>query len=123
MQPSEDLTIGSMVGRTQYQFVLERANPKDFDIWVPRLVERMSWIPELLDVTSELQNQGLAILIKIDADAAARFGITAATVDNLLYDAFCQRIVSTVYTQSNQYRLIYAPHPSIAPPLDALTHP
>ncbi len=107
MQPSQDLTIDSTMGRTQYQFVLESANPKDFDIWVPRLVERMSWIPELLDVTSELQNQGLAILIKIDADAAARFGITAATVDNLLYDAFGQRIVSTVYTQSNQYRVIY----------------
>jgi len=84
------------------------------------LVERMSWIPELLDVTSELQNQGLAILIKIDADAAARFGITAATVDNLLYDAFGQRIVSTVYTQSNQYRVIYELEPSMARSIDAL---
>jgi len=120
MQPSQDLTIDSTMGRTQYQFVLESANPKDFDIWVPRLVERMSWIPELLDVTSELQNQGLAILIKIDADAAARFGITAATVDNLLYDAFGQRIVSTVYTQSNQYRVIYELEPSMARSIDAL---
>ncbi|WIM10903.1 multidrug efflux RND transporter permease subunit [Enhydrobacter sp.] len=120
MQPSQDLTIDSTVSRTQYQFVLESPNPKDFDTWVPRLVQRMAQIPELVDVTSELQNQGLAMFIKIDRDAAARFGITAATVDNLLYDAFGQRIVSTVYTQSNQYRVIYELEPSMARSLDAL---
>ncbi|HEY6980188.1 multidrug efflux RND transporter permease subunit [Reyranella sp.] len=120
MQPSQDLTIDSTVSRTQYQFVLESPNPKDFDTWVPRLVQRMSQIPEVVDVTSELQNQGLAMFIKIDRDAAARFGITAATVDNLLYDAFGQRIVSTVYTQSNQYRVIYELEPSMARSLDAL---
>ncbi|MBS0221370.1 MAG: multidrug efflux RND transporter permease subunit [Proteobacteria bacterium] len=120
MQPSQDLTIDSTVSRTQYQFVLQSPNPKDFDTWVPRLVERMSQIPEMIDVTSELQNQGLSVFIKIDRDAAARFGITAATVDNLLYDSFGQRIVSTVYTQSNQYRVIYELEPSMARSLDAL---
>jgi multidrug efflux pump len=122
MQPAQDLTIDSTVSRTQYQFVLESPNPKDFDTWVPRLVERMSQIPKVVDVTSELQNQGLTMFIKIDRDAAARFGITAATVDNLLYDAFGQRIVSTVYTQSNQYRVIYELEPSVARSLDALTN-
>src|SRR5205814_6592650 len=107
MQPSQDLTIDSTVSRTQYQFVLESPNPNDFDVWVPRLVERMNRIPEIVDVAAELQNKGLSMFIKIDRDAAARFGITAATIDNLLYDAFGQRIVSTVYTQSNQYRVIY----------------
>jgi len=122
MQPSQDLTIDSTVSRTQYQFVLESPNPSDFDVWVPRLVARMSQIPEIVDVASELQNKGLSIFIKIDRDAAARFGITAATVDNLLYDSFGQRIVSTVFTQSNQYRVIYELQPSMARTLDALNN-
>jgi multidrug efflux pump len=120
MQPSQDLTLDSTVSRTQYQFVLESPNPDDFDVWVPRLVERMSRIPEIVDVASELQNKGLSMYIKIDRDAAARFGITAATIDNLLYDAFGQRIVSTVYTQSNQYRVIYEVEPRMARTLDSL---
>src|SRR5262249_18222032 len=108
------------VSRTQYQFVLESPNPGDFDVWVPRLVDRMNRIPEIVDVAAELQNKGLSMYIKIDRDAAARFGITAATIDNLLYDAFGQRIVSTVYTQSNQYRVIYEIEPRMARSLDAL---
>ena len=122
MQPSQDLTIDSTVSRTQYQFVLESPNPSDFDTWVPRLVARMGQIPEIVDVASELQNKGLSIFIKIDRDQAARFGITAATVDNLLYDSFGQRIVSTVFTQSNQYRVIYELQPSMARTLDALNN-
>src|SRR5471032_492869 len=122
MQPNQDLTIDSTVSRTQYQFVLESPNPGDFDTWVPRLVTRMSQIPQVIDVASELQNNGLTMFIKIDRDAAARFGITAATVDNLLYDSFGQRIVSTVYTQTNQYRVIYEVEPSMARTLDALNN-
>ena len=120
MQPSQDLTLNSTVSRTQYQFVLESPNPDDFDVWVPRLIERMNRIPEIIDVATELQNKGLSMFIKIDRDAAARFGITAATIDNLLYDAFGQRIVSTVYTQSNQYRVIYELEPRMARSLDSL---
>jgi multidrug efflux pump len=82
----------------------------------------MQQIPEVIDVASELQNRGLTMFIKIDRDSAARFGITAATVDNVLYDAFGQRIVSTVYTQSNQYRVIYELEPSMARSLDALNN-
>ena len=120
MQPAQDLTINSTVSRTQYQFVLESAKPDDFDVWVPRLLDRMQKLPEITDVTSELQAKGLSMFIKIDRDAAARFGITAATVDNVLYDAFGQRIVSTVYTQSNQYRVIYEVEPSMARSIDSL---
>jgi len=120
MQPSQDLTIDSTISRTQYQFVLESPNPDDFDVWVPRLMDRMAQIPQVTDVATELQNKGLSIFIRIDRDAAARFGITAATVDNLLYDAFGQRIVSTVYTQANQYRVIYEVEPQMAKSLDAL---
>jgi multidrug efflux pump len=120
MQPSQDLTLDSTVSRTQYQFVLESPNPDDFDVWVPRLVERMNGIPEIVDVAAELQNKGLSMYIKIDRDTAARFGITAATIDNLLYDAFGQRIVSTVYTQTNQNRVIYELEPRMARSLDSL---
>jgi multidrug efflux pump len=120
MQPSQDLTIDSTVSRTQYQFVLESPNPDDFNTWVPRLMDRMAQIPQITDVATELQNKGLSMFIRIDRDAAARFGITAATVDNLLYDAFGQRIVSTVYTQSNQYRVIYEVEPKMAASLDSL---
>jgi multidrug efflux pump len=122
MQPSQDLTIDSTVSRTQYQFVLQTPNPADFEVWVPRLVARLQQIPQIVDVTSELQNKGLSIFIRIDRDAAARFGVTAATVDNLLYDSFGQRIVSTVYTQSNQYRVVYEIEPSMARTLDALSN-
>ena len=120
MQAAQDLTIDSTVSRTQYQFVLETPNPAEFDAWVPRLLERMAAIPEIVDVTSDLQSRGLSLFVRLDRDAAARFGITAATVDNALYDAFGQRIVSTVYTQSNQYRVIYEIEPSLAQSIDAL---
>jgi len=120
MQPSQDLTIDSTVSRTQYQFVLQSPNLDDFDTWVPRLMDRMARIPQITDVATELQSRGLSMFINIDRDAAARFGITAATVDNLLYDSFGQRIVSTVYTQSNQYRVIYEIEPKLAASLDSL---
>jgi multidrug efflux pump len=122
MQPAQDLTIDSTVSRTQYQFVLESAKPEDFDAWVPRLMERLQRVPQIADVTSDLQAKGLSLFIKIDRDAAARFGITAASVDNVLYDAFGQRIVSTVYTQSNQYRVIYEVEPSMARSVDSLAN-
>jgi multidrug efflux pump len=120
MQPSQDLTVDSTVSRTQYQFVLETPNPDEFDVWVPRLIDRMVRIPEIVDVTSDLQSKGLAMFIRIDRDAAARFGITAASIDNVLYDAFGQRQVSTIYTQSNQYRVIYEVNPLFGRSLDSL---
>ena len=122
MQPAQDLTIDSTVSRTQYQFVLESAKPDDFDVWIPRLLDRLQRVPQITDVTSDLEGKGLSLFIKIDRDAAARFGITAATVDNVLYDAFGQRIVSTVYTQSNQYRVIYEVEPSMARSIDSLSN-
>jgi multidrug efflux pump len=121
MQPAQDLTIDSAVSRTQYQFVLESARPEDFDVWVPRLLERLQRLPQLADVSSDLQARGLSLFIKLDRDAAARFGVTAASVDNVLYDAFGQRIVSTIYTQSNQYRVVYEVEPSMARSIAALS--
>jgi multidrug efflux pump len=113
MQPVEDLTIDSSLSRTQYRFVLEDANLNDFNVWVPRLMQRLTQLPELADVASDLQQQGTAVDLVIDRSTAARFGITPATIDNVLYDAFGQRIVSTIYTQSNQYRVIMEADPVV----------
>jgi multidrug efflux pump len=112
MQPVQDLTIDDTVSRTQYQFVLEDPNPDELNQWTPRLLAKLNELPQLADVASDQQSQGLSAFINIDRDTAGRFGITPATVDNALYDAFGQRIVSTIYTNSNQYRVILEADPS-----------
>jgi len=113
MQPVQDLTIDDRISRTQYQFVLESANPDDMTTWIPKLVDKMRQLPQINDVASDLMEGGLAAYIHIDRDTAARFGITAATIDNALYDAFGQRIISTIFTESNQYRVIMEANPSL----------
>ena len=112
MQPVQDLTIDATVSRTQYQFVLEDANPDELAAWVPKVIDRLRELPELEDVASNSQDQGLSTYVEVDRDTAGRFGITLATVDNALYDGFGQRIVSTIFTQSNQYRVILEAGPS-----------
>ena len=106
MQPVQDLTLDSSVSRTQYQFVLENPNLSELSTWVPKLVQKLQAAPELTDVAADLADQGMEASLVIDRSAAARYGITPATVDNALYDMFGQRIISTIYTQSNQYRVI-----------------
>ena len=120
MQPVQDLTIDATVSRSQYQFVLEDANPKEFSTWVPKLLERLQQLPQLEDVTSNYAENGLSAYILIDRPTAARFGITPATVDNALYDSFGQRIVSTIFTQSNQYRVILEADPDLQKSLGSL---
>ncbi|MGH8131929.1 MAG: efflux RND transporter permease subunit, partial [Steroidobacteraceae bacterium] len=120
MQPVQDLSIDDTVSRTQYQFVLEDANPAEFNTWVPRLVTALQQVPQIEDVASDQENQGLSAYLTIDRDTAGRFGITPATVDNALYDAFGQRIVSTIFTQSNQYRVILQADSSLMASLDSL---
>ncbi len=113
MQPIQDLTIEDRVSRTQYQFSVEDANPGELSDWVPKLVERLRQLPSLADVTSDLQDQGLQAFIEIDRDTASRFGITPAAVDNALYNAFGQRLISTIFTQSNQYRVVLEVQPGL----------
>ncbi|HJT08819.1 MAG TPA: efflux RND transporter permease subunit, partial [Stellaceae bacterium] len=113
MQPVQDLTIDTSVSRTQYQFVVEDANPDELAEWVPKLVDKLDQLPEIEDVASDAQSHGLSAYIIIDRDTAGRFGITPATIDNSLYDAFGQRMVSTIFTQSNQYRVILESDPSL----------
>ena len=106
MQPVQDLTIDTTISATQYQFVLENPDPAMLALWVPRLVARLQTVPALADVATDLQTDGRAVQIDIDRATAARFGVTPATVDNALYDAYGQRIISTIFTQANQYRVI-----------------
>ena len=113
MQPVQDLTIDTTVSPTQYQFVLENPNLDEFQSWVPKFMDRLRQIPDIVDVASDLQQNGLAAFITIDRATAARFGITPATVDSALYDAFGQRIVSTIFTQSNQFRVILEVDPKM----------
>jgi multidrug efflux pump len=112
LQPVQDLTIDSNVGRTQYQFSLGSVDQTLLNTWTNRLVDELKKDPKLEDVSSDIQNQGLAAYIQVDRDTAARLGVSLATVDNILYDAFGQRIVSTIYTQSNQYRVILESSPN-----------
>ncbi len=121
MQPVQDLTIDSTISKSPYHFVLEDANPSEFNTWVPRLVQRLSELPQIAGVASDQQQQGLCVNLVIDRATAARFGITPATVDNALYDAFGQRIISTIYTQSNQYRVILELDPALQRALTGLS--
>ena len=113
MQPVQDLSIDATTSRTQYRFVLENPNAAEFTEWVPKLMARLAQIPALADVADDMEQQGQAVELVIDRPTAARFGITPATVDNALYDSFGQRIVSTIFTQSNQYRVILEADPQI----------
>jgi multidrug efflux pump len=121
MQPVQDLTIDSTISRAPYHFILEDANAAEFNAWVPKLVQRLSQLPQISDVASDLQQQGLTVDLVIDRATASRFGITPATVDNALYDSFGQRIVSTIYTQSNQYRVILELDPTLQKSLAGLS--
>src|SRR6202044_1943055 len=109
------------ISRAPYHFVLEDANSTEFATWVPQLVQRLNQLPQLANVASDLQQQGLSVNLVIDRATASRFGITPATIDNVLYDAFGQRIISTIYTQSNQYRVIMEIAPRLQQSLTSLS--
>jgi multidrug efflux pump len=105
-QPVQDLTVEDRVSRTQYQMTLEAADASLLAQWVPKLVDQLRAQPELTGVVDDLQEDGLNTFIHIDRDAAARLGVSAAAIDDALYDAFGQRQISTIFTQSNQYRVV-----------------
>ncbi|OHC31611.1 MAG: multidrug transporter subunit MdtC [Pseudomonadales bacterium RIFCSPLOWO2_12_59_9] len=106
LQPVQNLSIEDRITRTQYQFSLEDPNQDNLRYWVPKLVERLQQLPELADVASDLQDQGLQAYLQIDRDQAARLGVSLASIDNALYNAFGQRLISTIFTQSSQYRVV-----------------
>ena len=117
MQPVQDLTVDSTVSRGQYHFFLENPDATLFTAWVPKLLDRLEQNAAFSAVTSDMNTDGRALDMVVDRPTAARFGITPSTIDNALYDAFGQRIISTLYTQSNQYRVILQASVTDAPSL------
>jgi multidrug efflux pump len=106
LQPVQDLSIDSRISRTQYQFTLEDADADELKTWAPQVLAGMRKVPELQDVASDQQSEGLQLALTIDRDTAARLGVSLQTIDDTLYDAFGQRQVSTIFTQLNQYRVV-----------------
>jgi multidrug efflux pump len=120
MQPVQDLTLDNTLSRTQYQFTMESADSTVLSTWTPKLVAALRQQADLADVVSNQEDNGLAAYVTIDRDSAARLGISVGTVDNALYDAFGQRIVSTIFTQSNQYRVILEADPASYTSVDSV---
>ena len=122
LQPVQDLTIDSNVSRTQYQFALEGFDQKSINDWAAKLVDRLNQNKKLRNVGADVQGQGLSTFVAIDRDTAARLGVAPSTVDDELYDAFGQRIVSTIFTQSSEYRVILEADPKLLQSPDGLNH-
>src|SRR2546427_4134633 len=120
MQPVQDITVDDRVSRTQFQYSLEDADAKELNTWAPRLVEKFQSLPQLRDVASDQQTDGLQTTLVIDRDSAARFGITPQMIDDTLYDAFGQRLVSTMFTQLNQYHVVLEVQPRFQRTPDSL---
>lgn len=113
MQPVQDLTIDTRVTRTQYQYSLSAPDADVVAKWTTQLMNQLRDFPKLKDVASDQQNQGLQTSIIIDRDTASRLGVTTQMIDNVLYDAFGQRQISTMFTQRNQYHVILEVYPQL----------
>ena len=106
LQPVQDISIDSRSSRTQYQFTLQATTQDDLSRWVPRLIDRLRELPELTDVATDFQENGQMAYVNIDRDTASRLGVSTRDVADALYNAFGQRLISTIYTQTNQYRVV-----------------
>ncbi len=106
LQPVQDLTVDDRVSRTQYQYTLEDPNPQELQVWTAKLVDKLQTLPALRDVATDQQNAGLGAHLVIDRRTASRLGISSATIDDTLYDAFGQEQISTMFTQLNQYHVV-----------------
>jgi multidrug efflux pump len=120
LQPAQDLAIDAGVSRGEFHFALQDANPAELAGYAGRLVEELSHAPALRDVSSSARDGGNALFVEIDREKAARYGVGVATIDNILYDAFGQRIVSTLFTQTSQYRVILEAAPRSRSGLETL---
>lgn len=106
LQPVQDLTIEDRISRTQYQFSVEALSRDQLDEWIPRMTSALAALPELTHVTSDLRAPGRMAWLDINRDAAARLGVSMTDIDNALYDALGQRLISTIFTQTNQYKVV-----------------
>ena len=120
LQALQDINVGGRPANAQYQYTLEDQDLKGLDYWAPRVEEKLHTLPELRDVSSDQQNQGLETALVIDRDTASRLGINPSMIDNTLYDAFGQRQVSTIYTRINQYHVVLEAAPPYQQNPDAL---
>ncbi|HTR64248.1 MAG TPA: multidrug efflux RND transporter permease subunit [Terriglobales bacterium] len=120
MQPVQDLTVEDRVSRTQFQYSMEDTDSTELARISARLLSKLQTVPELTDVASDQQNNGLQADLVIDRDTAGRLGILPATIDNTLYDAFGQRQVSTIFTQLNQYHVVLEVGPDFRQSPEAL---
>ncbi len=111
MQPVQDLTVDDMVSRTEYQYTLEDPSQAELNSVAKGLVARLKKLPQLADVVTDQQLGAAAEDVEIDRATASRFGVTPTTIDNTLYDAFGQREINTMYTQTNQYHVILETDP------------
>ncbi|MCK9608461.1 MAG: MdtB/MuxB family multidrug efflux RND transporter permease subunit [Methylomonas sp.] len=106
LQAVQDMTLENQVSRTQYQFTLQTVDWAELSQWTQRLVTKLRELPQFSDVASDIQDQGLQLFVNIDRATASRLGVSTAAIDNTLYNAYGQRLVSTIFTQSNQYRVV-----------------
>jgi multidrug efflux pump len=120
MQPVQDLTVEDRVSRTQYQFSLEDADPVELASWTTKMVAKLKTLPELRDIATDQQNLAAQANLVIDRATASRLGVTASAIDNTLYDAFGQRLVSIMFTQLNQYHVVLEVDPSFRADPDSL---
>jgi multidrug efflux pump len=114
LQPTQDLTIDAEIGPTEYRASLEGVSSGEITKWMRALVARLQTMPEVRNVGSDAGAQGLTAYVDVDRDTAARLGISASAVDDALYSSFGQRIVSTIFTDTNQYRVILEARPGLA---------
>ncbi len=106
LQNVQDVRLGGRLSRAQYQYTLVDASLDELNEWAPKVLASLRGLPQLRDVNTDLQTQGLQLNVQIDRDTAARLGITSQAIDDTLYDAYGQRQVATMYTQLNQYRVV-----------------
>jgi len=120
LRPVQDLTIDAEGGPTQYRFALQGPDQKQIDDWSTKLVNALGSVHQVRHVVSDVQNNGRAIFVRLNRDVAARLGISAASIDSALYNAFGQRIISTIFTQTTQYRVILESTPGMLASPEAL---
>jgi len=114
VQPTQDLTIDAETGPTEFRASLEGVDSAQIAQWMHRLIARLQDVPQLRSVQSDAGAQGVTSNVEVDRDTASRLGISASAVDDALYSAFGQRIVSTIFTDTNQYRVILEARPGLA---------
>ena len=120
MQAAQDLQIDSRISRTQFQYILQDADAAELAEWTPKLVQKLGQLPQLSDVASDQQTNGLQLNVDVDREKASRLNVLTQAIDDTLYDAFGQRQVSIIFTQLNQFRVILEVEPKFRESPDLL---